>query len=335
MENSLIRPDPGEFFEGQKMDSLLNFYGVVKDTDTAAVEGAVVIICSCHIGGTERSLGSTFTDREGMYFISIPKIPDYHGLIGFKVRAGKAYILPYGVDNPVNLRERPDEEWAPEEEILDDKTVGVLAERHADDPVTEGETDESRNVESGIEKAADEYTKTREEKGLTVSLSRVDENSLPVVVAPTVQTDAATNVSPNAVTLNGRINNTNWEHCDQRKFRIREQGNESWTDAGIETGSFGPESFSFTITGLIPDATYEFKAMAHNLAGWGEGSVTTFTATFPEAPVQVTAAEAESSRRNLRWDTEPQKTPYDMYRSNYWHWLDNKRYDRSKNPQRQ
>jgi hypothetical protein len=334
MESSLIRPDPGEFLEGQKVDHLLNFYGVVKDTDTAAVEGAVVIVCSCYTGGIERLLGSACTDREGMYYISIPKIPDDHGLIGFKVRAGKAYILPYEVDSPVHLRGRPDEEWVAEEKNLDDKTVGVLAEHHLDAPMTEGETGESKNAAPDIEKPADEYTKTREEKGLTVSLSRVDEYSLPVVVAPTVQTNAATNISTNSVTLHGSINNTNWEHCDQRKFRIREQGSESWTDVGIETGSLDRESFGFTITGLIPEATYECKAMAHNLAGWGEGSIITFAAASPETPVQVTVAEAGISRKDLGRDPKPQKTPYDIYRAKYWHWLGHKRHDRSKNPQR-
>lgn len=374
MKDSLIRPDPGEFFMGQKMDGLLNFYGVVKDNDAAAVEGAVVIVFASFAGGTERLMGVTFTDRQGAYLICIPELPDAHELLGFKVRAGKAYILPQGVDSPGVLREHPDGEWAPQqEEILDDNTITGLQEEHTDEPVTE-EVAESKNVESDLEKAADEFTITdnitvielkedytdapaiedeadesmstesdiekitdectitQEEKGLAVSLTPVDYGFLPVVVVPTVQTDAATDVSTDSVILHGSINNTSWEYCDQRKFRIRAQGSESWTDAGIETGSFGPDTFSFTITGLIPGATYEFKAMAHNLAGWGEGSVTTFTAaTSPETLVEVTPAEVESSRQKLRREALPQKTPYDMYRSTYWHWLNSKKHDRSKN----
>jgi len=306
MSNNIKKPDPGEFFAGQKMDNLLYFYGVVKDNDAASVEGAVVIVFACFVGGIERLLGSTFTDSEGTYLICIPKLPDYHGLLGFKVRAGMAYIPPEGVDSPGNLEEHPDEEWMPEQEqVLNRESMLGQKEKEPD-----------------IEKDTDEYTSRWEETGLAVSLNQVDYNSLPVVVVPTVQTDTATNVGTDSATLNGSISDTSWENCDQRKFQIRAQGDENWNDAGMETGSFGPESFSFTITGLTPGATYEFKAMAHNLAGWGEGNVTTFTATtFPEALAELIYEGMASNQSNMQQDVLPQKTPYDVYRSTYWHWL--------------
>jgi len=179
MDNSVKRPDPGEFFAGQEMDELLHFYGVVKDKDAAAVEGAAVIVFACFDGGTEKLLGSTFTDSEGMYLINIPKLPDYNGLLGFKIRAGKAYILPEG-------------------EIFDDKTVGVPTKHHIDVPVIESETDEI--------------------------------------------------------------------------FDISDTSREN-------------------------------------------------AATLPEAPVELTDKGVEVSQSNQKEDGPPQKTPYDMYRSTYWHWL--------------
>jgi len=322
MERNLIsRVTKNHNFADQKICTLLNFYGVIKDNEAVAVEGAVVMVFACFAGGIERSLVSAFTDRKGAYFISIAKLTNYNGLLGFKVRTGKAYMLPEGVDSQCNLGEHPDEEWVPEqEEILDDETVGALTEHHSDDPVQEGEKDESGNREPDIDApTADECTNRQEEKGLTVSISRVALNSIPVVVVPTVQTDAATNVSTDSVTLNGSINDTARDNCDQRKFRIRAQGSENWIDADTETGSFGTESFSLTITGLIPGETYEFKAMAHNLAGWGEGNVRTFTAaTLPEAPAELTAEGMGRSRSNLRRDALPKETPYDVYRSSYW-----------------
>jgi len=323
MKNSLIRPDPRVLFAGQKMAGLLSFYGVVRDNEAAAVEGSVVIVFASFAGGIEKTLGSAFTDREGTYFISIPKLTDYNGMLGFKVRAGKAYILPEGVDSPGNLGAHPypNEEWVSEqEEISDNNTVGSLTEHHSDDPTQEGETDESKSREPDIGKdLTDEFTNRQEETGLNVSLSRVDLNSIPVIVVPTVQTDTVTNVSTDSVALNGSIIKTSWGNCDQRKFRIRAQGSENWIDADTETGSFGTESFSLTITGLIPGETYEFKAMAHNLAGWGEGNVTTFTAaTLPEAPAELTAEGMGRSRSNLRRDALPKETPYDVYRSSYW-----------------
>ena len=97
------------------------------------------------------------------------------------------------------------------------------------------------------------------------------------VVAPTVQTNDATGITTSSATLNGNITNTGGENCDQRKFQYRKQGTTEWTDAGVETGSFGTGAFSFSLTGLTSNTAYEVKAMAHNSAGWGEGSVATFT----------------------------------------------------------
>jgi hypothetical protein len=277
---------------GQKMDRLLYFYGVVKDNYAEAVEGAVVTVIARFAGETEKMLGSTFTDREGAYFISIPKLPDYQGLIGFKVRAGKAHILLDGIDYPGNLMEHTEEERIPEqEEILGGQMLGPLTEHNVD-----------------------------EDNVLTVTLSPVKVNSLPVIVSPTIQTDAPTDVGMNSVTLHGRITNTSWENCDQRKFRIRAHGSDNWTDAGTETGSFGPEPFSFTISGLSTGTAYEFKALAHNLAGWGEGSVMTVTTTtLPEAPAELTADKPGSSKRKR--EALPKDTSYKAYRSTYWNWL--------------
>jgi uncharacterized coiled-coil DUF342 family protein len=524
MKDSLIRPDPGDFFTGQKLDGFLNFYGMVKDNDAAAVEGAVVVVFASFTGGTERLLGATITGKQGEYFICIQKLPDYNDLLGFKVRAGKAYILPEGIVSPddsvtesqdmvSDFEEVPDDytltdeqpagllteedtkESATEDEIeqsqdtdthieeittdecplTDDQTEGMLTEETTDDSVTEDETDESNEVvpdieevteesnevvpdieevteesnevapdieeatdgynevvpdieevtdesnevvpdieevtdesnevvpvieeaidksnevvpdieevtdesnevvpvieeaidksnevvpdieevtdernevvpdieevidESNevvpdIEEVIDESTIPLEEKGLAVSINEVDFDFIPVVVVPTVQTGAATDISMDSAILHGIINNTSGDYCTQRKFRIRVQGSESWSDAGIENGYFGPESFSFTITGLTPGTTYEYKAMAYNLAGWGEGSVTTFTAAVTrETPVEVKPAEVESSRKKSKQDKLPQKTPYDMYRSTYWRWLGGYKSDRRKTPKR-
>jgi hypothetical protein len=104
-----------------------------------------------------------------------------------------------------------------------------------------------------------------------------------VVVAPTVQTNAATNLATTSATLNGNITNTGGENCDQRKFQYKQQGAVNWTDAGSETGSFGTGAFNFNLTGLTPNTNYEYKALAHNSAGWGVGTPVSFTTgTVPE-----------------------------------------------------
>lgn len=93
----LAAPNAGDF---------LSFYGVVKDDDAAVVAGAVVMVSACFEGGVESSLGYTFTDRKGTYFISIPKPQDYNLLTGFKVRAAKAVIPPEETDYPESFLEK-------------------------------------------------------------------------------------------------------------------------------------------------------------------------------------------------------------------------------------
>lgn len=90
MDNSLVRPDLGErHFSGQKVHEPINFYGVLKGDDATAVDGAVALVFHCDAGGHERSLGYTFTNREGSYSIYVPKPPDQHDLPGLIAREGK------------------------------------------------------------------------------------------------------------------------------------------------------------------------------------------------------------------------------------------------------
>lgn len=316
MKNNLIRPDPRVFFAGQNMDGILNFYGVVKDNEGAPVKGAIVIAFSCLANGIERLLGSAFTDREGAYIISIPKLTDYNSLLGFKVRAGKTCLLP---ESARNLWEHchPNEELAPElNEILIDNIP--LTGHHSDEPIDEVEVDTNMNKEPEIEKSLeDKFIDKWKDNFVTVSINQVELNTLPVIVAPTVQTGAATNISTDSVTLHGSINHTGGEDCDQRKFQIGLQGGGDWMDTGIENGSFGPESFSFTISGLIPDATYEFKAMAHNFAGWGEGEVSIFT-TGISSKVLTESTPALVNSDNMGKGSLSPRNPYNAYYSTYY-----------------
>lgn len=331
MENSLIRPDPGELTSDRNMDRILHFYGVVKDNDSIAVKGAVVIVFACFAGGVEKALAATFTDREGAYYFGLPKPPDYNQLLGFKVRAGKAYTLPEGVDSPGDLLEHPVQEdvlnfehRSKQEEVFTGETPGAQAGERGDGPGHDRETDEYESAEADTDSTFIDESTTGQEINLTVTLSQVNSNLIPVVVTPSVRTNGATDVSTNSVTINGSINNTGGENCDQRKFRVRQQGSESWADVGLEKGSFGPEPFSFKITGLDPGAVYEFKAMAHNSAGWGEGEVSTFSVeTFTATPGESTGTG--KSRITPKRDASPKGSKYDSYRSVYWRWLGTKK----------
>lgn len=100
------------------------------------------------------------------------------------------------------------------------------------------------------------------------------------VTALSVRTDAASAIGYSGATLNGNIIPTGAGNADQRGFRYRRQGTTAWTDS-LRPGPFGAGAFSTSITGLSAGATYEFKARAHNAAGWSEGSAVTFTTAIP------------------------------------------------------
>ncbi|AGL00529.1 hypothetical protein [Desulfoscipio gibsoniae] len=68
------------------------FHGKVKDSKGLDIDGAIVLLLACFTDGIEKPLAYTFSDQEGEYLISIPRLSGYHDLLGYKVRAGKPHI---------------------------------------------------------------------------------------------------------------------------------------------------------------------------------------------------------------------------------------------------
>jgi hypothetical protein len=85
---------------------------------------------------------------------------------------------------------------------------------------------------------------------------------------------------PARATLNGTITATGGENCDVRGF---DWGTESgvYPNYWTENGSFGTGSFNHLIEGLDLDKTYYFRCKAHNYAGWGYSSETSFSTALP------------------------------------------------------
>ena len=100
------------------------------------------------------------------------------------------------------------------------------------------------------------------------------------VVAPTVTTDPAAGIGAAAATLNGTLDDDGGEDCDCG-FEWGETiayGNTTPTQSRT-TG----QTFVQTITGLDPNKSYHFRAIATNAAGTGSGANRTFI-TLAAAP---------------------------------------------------
>jgi hypothetical protein len=100
------------------------------------------------------------------------------------------------------------------------------------------------------------------------------------VVAPTMTTNLATNITSINATLNGTVTATGgenpdcwfyWDTSDQGEIAANWSNNVSM---GSQTGSF-----STNITGLVDGTVYYFTVSGNNSVGWDWGSISNFTAT--------------------------------------------------------
>lgn len=113
------------------------------------------------------------------------------------------------------------------------------------------------------------------------------------VTAPTVTTQAVSDIQPTTATGHGNITNTGGENCTKRGVCWNTGGNPTVADSkSEETGSFGTGAFSRSMTGLTPGQHYYVKAYAYNSAGYGYGSQVEFTASKLLQPTGIASAEA-------------------------------------------
>ena len=97
--------------------------------------------------------------------------------------------------------------------------------------------------------------------------------------SPNVVTESATSVNENSATLNGRISYDGGEAC-QYSFLYRPVGSSNWKDTNWTGSACTEDSFSVSASGLIPNTTYEFQALAKNSIGVHEGSILTFITAY-------------------------------------------------------
>ncbi|KAF1084191.1 hypothetical protein SPSYN_02595 [Sporotomaculum syntrophicum] len=92
----------------------LCFHGIVKDNNGLYVGNAIVLLLACFDNGIEKPLGYTFTDREGRYFIAIPKLSGDHKLLRYKLMASNNDIPGQLLNYPDNLLKETHQELEPD-----------------------------------------------------------------------------------------------------------------------------------------------------------------------------------------------------------------------------
>ena len=104
--------------------------------------------------------------------------------------------------------------------------------------------------------------------------------------APTVATNAATGVTVSAATMNGNITATGGSNSTERGFAWGTNSALSGGDTSTttESGSFGTGTFSQSLSNILSNRIYYFRAYATNPTGTGYGTIANFTTTTDTTP---------------------------------------------------
>lgn len=137
------------------------------------------------------------------------------------------------------------------------------------------------------------------------------------IVAPTVTTQAATNVQATSCTGNGNITATGGENCIRRGFcyKVGTSGDPTIADlVAYDDGDFGTGAFTKAINGLSTGTSYRVRAYAVNSAGTGYGT-TVQILTKPAAPTNVAATDGvHTDKVVVTWTKSTGATGYRVYR---------------------
>ena len=124
---------------------------------------------------------------------------------------------------------------------------------------------------------------------------------IPPIVAPTVTTQAVTNIADTSATGNGNITDTGGENCSKRGVCWNTTGDPTVADdKSEETDSFGTGAFTRPMTGLSPGQHYYVRAYAYNSQGYGYGSQVEFTTQ--SKPVVTSQAGTNVEETTATWN---------------------------------
>jgi len=118
-------------------------------------------------------------------------------------------------------------------------------------------------------------------------------------IAPTVTTQACTDVEVTTATGNGNITSTGGENATRRGFcyKVGTSGDPTTADSTVyDDGSFGTGAYSKGITGLSAGTNYRVRAYAINSAGTGYGTTVQLTTIgVPTVTTQACTSVAVTS----------------------------------------
>lgn len=129
------------------------------------------------------------------------------------------------------------------------------------------------------------------------------------VVAPTVTTQAVSDIGDTTATGNGNITATGGENCTQGICWDTSTGPTAADDHVENSGIHGTGAFTGSMAGLAPGVHYYVKAYAYNSAGYSYGAEVEFDATgsgtscigsgnFPDSGAEVARAGSSSTWTN-------------------------------------
>lgn len=149
------------------------------------------------------------------------------------------------------------------------------------------------------------------------------------VVAPTVTTDAASDVEDTTATLNGTVDDDGGDTIDYYGFVWDDDSDEgdpgdadpsgppgTWENGWkSDVGDYGEAAFDHAVAGLPTGTTIYYRAAAHNSEGWSYGDAQTFL-TKPAAPTNVAATDGDHTDKVVvTWDKSTGATGYKVYRN--------------------
>lgn len=136
-----------------------------------------------------------------------------------------------------------------------------------------------------------------------------------VIVAPTVTTQAASDVEATTATGNGNIEATGGENASAWGVCYKTSSGCTTTDDTVAgSGSGGQGAFTASMTSLSTGTTYYINAYATNSAGTSYGDEVTIL-TKPAAPTDVAATDATyTDKVTITWTKSTGATDYHVWR---------------------